>query len=163
LLVVGLAREAIERLFQHGAQIRARRGKARERQVPARVVRHGGGVVERVGVREDRRRERALLPAQAPVLLEPADVADLPERQGEACDALIALHARRSHESIVRYASTKKPLIVTLTGTDLYRDLPDSAEARESLELAERLIVLQDAALAELAPALRRKTRVVYQ
>ena len=56
--------------------------------------------------------------------------------QGEACDALIALHARRSHESIVRYASTKKPLIVTLTGTDLYRDLPDSAEARESLELA---------------------------
>ena len=67
--------------------------------------------------------------------------------QGQACDALIALHARRSHESIVRYASTKKPLIVTLTGTDLYRDLPDSAEARESLALADRLIVLQDAAL----------------
>jgi len=83
--------------------------------------------------------------------------------QGQACDALIALHARRSHESIVRYASTKKPLIVTLTGTDLYRDLPDSAEARESLALADRLIVLQDAALEELAPGLRGKTRVVYQ
>jgi putative glycosyltransferase (TIGR04348 family) len=83
--------------------------------------------------------------------------------EGQACDALIALHARRSHESIARYAGTKKPLIVTLTGTDLYRDLPDSAEARESLELADRLIVLQDAALAELAPPLKAKTRVVYQ
>ena len=83
--------------------------------------------------------------------------------EGQACDALIALHARRSHESIARYAGTKKPLIVTLTGTDLYRDLPDCAEARESLELADRLIVLQDAALAELAPPLKAKTRVVYQ
>jgi putative glycosyltransferase (TIGR04348 family) len=82
---------------------------------------------------------------------------------GEPCDALIALHARRSHESIARYASLKKPLIVTLTGTDLYRDLPESAEARASLELADRLIVLQDAALAELDASMRDKARVVYQ
>jgi putative glycosyltransferase (TIGR04348 family) len=87
------------------------------------------------------------------------------EWTGDACDALIALHARRSHASIVRYREKQgaAPLIVTLTGTDLYRDLPDSAEARESLELADRLIVLQDAAPAELEPRLRRKTRVVYQ
>ena len=87
------------------------------------------------------------------------------EWAGEACDALIALHARRSHGSIVRYRREQggAPLVVTLTGTDLYRDLPDSAEARESLELADRLIVLQDAALAGLEPRLRRKTRVVYQ
>ena len=82
---------------------------------------------------------------------------------GEPCDALIALHARRSHESIARYAGTKKPLIVTLTGTDLYRDLPESAEARASLEVADRLIVLQDAALAELDASVRDKARVVYQ
>jgi putative glycosyltransferase (TIGR04348 family) len=82
---------------------------------------------------------------------------------GEPCDALIALHARRSHESIARFAASKKPLVVTLTGTDLYRDLPDSAEARNSLELAHRLIVLQDAALAELDPSVRDKARVVYQ
>jgi putative glycosyltransferase (TIGR04348 family) len=82
---------------------------------------------------------------------------------GEACDALIALHARRSADSIARYAGTQKPLIVTLTGTDLYRDLPDSAEARASLELANRLIVLQDAALTELAASVRHKARVVYQ
>jgi putative glycosyltransferase (TIGR04348 family) len=84
---------------------------------------------------------------------------------GERCDGLIALHARRSHDSIVKFRQQRPgaPLIVVLTGTDLYRDLPGSAEARRSLELADRLIVLQEAALAELAPALRKKTRVVYQ
>ena len=82
---------------------------------------------------------------------------------GEPCDALIALHARRSHESIARYAASKKPLVVTLTGTDLYRDLPASAEARASLEAADRVIVLQDAALTEVDPAIRPKVRVVYQ
>jgi len=83
--------------------------------------------------------------------------------QGERCDALIALHARRSHESIVRFSETGKPLVVTLTGTDLYRDLPDSAEARRSLELADRVIVLQEAALDSLDARTRGKTRVVYQ
>ena len=85
--------------------------------------------------------------------------------EGEPCDALIALHARRSHDSIARYRQKQggAPLVVTLTGTDLYRDLPDSPEARESLEAADRLIVLQEAALDELAPPLRAKARVVYQ
>jgi putative glycosyltransferase (TIGR04348 family) len=83
--------------------------------------------------------------------------------QGEPCDALIALHARRSHESVVRYSEERKPLIVVLTGTDLYRDLPQSAEARRSLELADRVIVLQDAALRELDARTRKKARVVYQ
>src|ERR671936_854052 len=87
------------------------------------------------------------------------------EWQGEACDALIALHAKRSHGSVARYREAKPdaPLVVTLTGTDLYRDLPDSAEARASLEAADRVIVLQDAALDELDTAVRDKPRVVYQ
>ena len=87
------------------------------------------------------------------------------EWQGEACDALIALHAKRSHGSVMRYRDKNPgaPLVVTLTGTDLYRDLPASAEARASLEAADRVIVLQDAALDELEPAVRAKARVVYQ
>ena len=85
--------------------------------------------------------------------------------QGEPCDALVALHARRSHDSIVCYreAHPSAPLVVVLTGTDLYRDLPGSREARRSLELADRIIVLQEAALASLQGATRRKARVVYQ
>ncbi|MDA1118470.1 MAG: TIGR04348 family glycosyltransferase, partial [Proteobacteria bacterium] len=87
------------------------------------------------------------------------------EWDGKPCTLLIALHARRSHESIARYraAHPHGPLCVVLTGTDLYRDLPGSTQARHSLELADRIIVLQDDALQLLAAPLRRKTRVVYQ
>jgi putative glycosyltransferase (TIGR04348 family) len=84
---------------------------------------------------------------------------------GAPCDLLLALHATRSHASVARYRAEHphRPLAVVLTGTDLYRDLPASAAARRSLELADRLIVLQDEALRRLSPRLRRKTRVVYQ
>ena len=85
--------------------------------------------------------------------------------QGEPCDTLIALHARRSHVSISRFRQERPgaPLAVVLTGTDLYRDLPASQEARQSLELADRLVVLQDAALLELPAPFRKKAHVVYQ
>jgi putative glycosyltransferase (TIGR04348 family) len=84
---------------------------------------------------------------------------------GEPCDLLLALHARRSHASIFNYRTNfpAGPLVVTLTGTDLYKDLPASREARESLRLADRVIVLQDDALSLLDRATRRKARVVYQ
>jgi putative glycosyltransferase (TIGR04348 family) len=77
-------------------------------------------------------------------------------------DLMLALHARRSHASIKAFPRGK-PLVVALTGTDVYRDIHESDEARESLELAERLIVLQPRATKELAPRLRSKTRVVVQ
>src|ERR1051325_5525690 len=53
--------------------------------------------------------------------------------ESEPCDALGAPPARRSPPSPARYRKHRAPppLVVTLTGTDLYRDLPDSAEARE--------------------------------
>lgn len=82
-----------------------------------------------------------------------------------AADLMIALHARRSHESIKRYAAhcPQRPLIVVLTGTDLYRDIQHDAGAQESMRLATRMVVLQEAGLSELAPTMRRKTRVIYQ
>jgi putative glycosyltransferase (TIGR04348 family) len=81
---------------------------------------------------------------------------------GQPADAMLALHARRSHLSIKAFPADR-PLVVALTGTDVYRDINESAEARESLELARRLIVLQPMAARELAPRLRRKVRVVVQ
>lgn len=83
------------------------------------------------------------------------------EWSGEA-DAMLALHARRSHESMARF-SRDKPLVLALTGTDVYRDIHQSAEARESLELADRLIVLQPRAATELPLRLRKKVGVVVQ
>jgi putative glycosyltransferase (TIGR04348 family) len=77
-------------------------------------------------------------------------------------DAMLALHARRSYPSIKTFSSDKL-LVVALTGTDVYRDIHDSPEARESLELADRLIVLQPKAIEELPRRLRKKARVVVQ
>lgn len=77
-------------------------------------------------------------------------------------DAMLALHARRSYPSIKTFSSDKL-LIVALTGTDVYRDIHESPEARESLELAGRLIVLQPKAAAELPRHLRKKVSVVVQ
>ena len=83
----------------------------------------------------------------------------------DTTDLMLALHARRSHASILAFSRLHptRPLVVALTGTDIYRDIHDSAEAQESLELASRFIVLQPAALAELTPTKRRLARVVIQ
>src|SRR5262245_44289904 len=81
---------------------------------------------------------------------------------GTAADAMLALHARRSHASIRAFPAGKL-LVVALTGTDVYRDIHESPEARESLELAQRLIVLQPRAALELPARLRKKVRVVVQ
>ena len=85
--------------------------------------------------------------------------------EGESYDALIALHARRSHDSIKRFhlEHPDSPMIVALTGTDLYRDLQSDERTRESLELATRLIILQPQAFDALPEHLHAKTRVVYQ
>lgn len=87
------------------------------------------------------------------------------EYDGRPCDLLVALHARKSYDSIRRFRqlSPNLPLVVVLTGTDLYGDLPSSGEARRSLELATRLVALQERALEEIPPRLQRKTHVIYQ
>src|SRR5687767_9103591 len=81
---------------------------------------------------------------------------------GAPADAMLALHARRSHASIKAFPHDK-PLVVALTGTDVYRDIHESADAQESLNLAHRLIVLQPRAADELSQGLRKKVRVVVQ
>jgi putative glycosyltransferase (TIGR04348 family) len=83
----------------------------------------------------------------------------------EQVDLLIALHARRSHSSIVRFRQQHPhgPIVLALTGTDVYRDIHVNARARKSLNLADRIIVLQPQALRELAPPERKKARVIYQ
>lgn len=84
---------------------------------------------------------------------------------GEGSEMMIALHARRSHPSIKRYAALypERPLVVVLTGTDLYRDIHSDEAAKESLEIATALIVLQGLGPKELEPRHRAKTRVIYQ
>jgi len=91
-----------------------------------------------------------------------------PVRGGRIDDAvaLLALHARRSHEAIAAWRDQRgeRALVVTLTGTDLYKDLPaGDAAALRSISLADRLVVLQDDAPSHLPAAFRAKSRVVFQ
>jgi putative glycosyltransferase (TIGR04348 family) len=87
------------------------------------------------------------------------------EYRDEVCDVLVALHARRSSAAVAafRRAHPHGPLIVVLTGTDVYGDIRTDAHARQSLEMASRLVVLQRLAIEELPKHLRSKARVVLQ
>jgi putative glycosyltransferase (TIGR04348 family) len=77
----------------------------------------------------------------------------------------IALHARRSATIVRRFRQSHPatPIVVVLTGTDLYHDLASSQDALESLRLADALVVLQDDAIQYLPHEYRNKSHVVYQ
>ena len=78
---------------------------------------------------------------------------------------LIALHAYRSHQSLVQFKKKypSRPIVLMLTGTDLYRDMQNHSEVLQSMEMADQLIVLQSSALDSIPPSLRYKAQVIYQ
>lgn len=93
---------------------------------------------------------------------------DGPAAQDDAC--MLALHARRSADSIAAWArargangSLAPGLAVVLTGTDLYRDILSDAPAQASIRMAERLVVLQERGPDALPPALRERAVVILQ
>jgi putative glycosyltransferase (TIGR04348 family) len=100
--------------------------------------------------------------------LEPVAEVEIRAPYDDAIDGevLIALHARRSAEAIARWRArdAKAPVVLVLTGTDLYRDLDrGDVEALHSLQCASRIAVLQEAALDRLDPADRAKAVVIVQ
>ena len=78
---------------------------------------------------------------------------------------MIALHARRSAESIAAWSAAhpQRGLAVVLTGTDLYRDIITDSGAQRSLVQAQVLVVLQERAPQALPESVRSKARVVFQ
>jgi putative glycosyltransferase (TIGR04348 family) len=92
-----------------------------------------------------------------------------PDKFANQDDVMIALHARRSADSVQAWtqsrASQQLPqnLIVALTGTDLYRDIQADAAAQASLDVASRLIVLQELAPRGLRQEWQAKTEVIFQ
>jgi putative glycosyltransferase (TIGR04348 family) len=87
------------------------------------------------------------------------------EWDGAHADCLIALHARRSADSIKAFASAHpdEPLVVVLTGTDLYRDIETDQSAQRSLTLATHLVVLNELGAKKVPARVRRKTTVIVQ
>lgn len=78
---------------------------------------------------------------------------------------LIALHAYRSHQSIVEFKKKypNRHIVLILTGTDLYRDMENHSEVIQSMEMADQLITLQSSALDSIPASLRYKAQVIYQ
>ena len=83
--------------------------------------------------------------------------------EGAACDLLVALHATKSASSVARFRAQRPgaPIVLTLTGTDVYGD--GLASAGATLEAAWRIVVLQAGAVEAVPDAARRKVRVVVQ
>ena len=84
---------------------------------------------------------------------------------GKDTDLLIALHAYRSHSSIhaFKLAYPNRPLILILTGTDLYRDMANHPEVHKSMALADALVVLQTEALRCIPAKWHHKVTVIHQ
>lgn len=79
--------------------------------------------------------------------------------------AMLALHARRSADSIQAWAQAHpgRGLAVVLTGTDLYRDIDNDLSAQRSLVRAQQLVVLQELGAQHLPPEHRAKARAIFQ
>lgn len=93
------------------------------------------------------------------------DVAVTGSWSGEPVDALVALHARKSAASVRRFAEERPdvPLVLALTGTDLYRDLAEVAEARDALDHADALVVLQQLGVEQVPEPHRSRVWVIHQ
>jgi putative glycosyltransferase (TIGR04348 family) len=78
---------------------------------------------------------------------------------------MIALHARRSAAAVAAWKRVRPaaPLVVVLTGTDLYRDIATDPMARASLRLADALVVLNAHGPQALDAESRGKCHVVLQ
>ena len=88
-----------------------------------------------------------------------------PDAHAAADTLMLALHARRSADAIQNWARAHpgRGLAVVLTGTDLYQDIASDPLAQRSLQLAQRLVVLQELGAQALPPECRDKARVVFQ
>src|SRR5262245_43694124 len=61
---------------------------------------------------------------------------------GQKCDMMLALHARKSFPAIAQYRERfpNGPLVLALTGTDLYHDFRRSRPAQKAAAWAARLV-----------------------
>ncbi len=90
----------------------------------------------------------------------------LTEYDGSPCDAMLAIHAWRSAESISRYRSAfpRAPLIVCLAGTDIYRFQKSHPEiTHQSMRHADSLVCLHDWVNRAIPRTQRKKLRVIRQ
>lgn len=98
-----------------------------------------------------------------------AEISGMDERcemRGQDCDLLIALHAYRSAAAVRRWKHhfPDRPLVLLLTGTDLYQFQIDEPEiTHTSMALADRLVGLHDLVWQNVPQNYRHKLSVIRQ
>ncbi len=85
--------------------------------------------------------------------------------RGAGCDVLIALHAVKSAAVVAdfRRSYPGRPVVVTLTGTDVFQDGSTAGVLAKTLARADRIITLQNQMGAAVPSEHRAKVRVIFQ
>jgi putative glycosyltransferase (TIGR04348 family) len=85
---------------------------------------------------------------------------------GRPADLMVAVHAWRSAAAIARFKASHpaRPVILQLSGTDIYQYMDsDPAPTLRSMELADRLVALNDLAWRAVPTRLRSRLIVIHQ
>jgi putative glycosyltransferase (TIGR04348 family) len=85
---------------------------------------------------------------------------------GQPADLMVAVHAWRSAAAVERFKSMypARPVIVQLSGTDIYHYIDvDPVRTLRSMELADRLVALNDLAWRVVPKRLRARLGVIHQ
>src|SRR5258708_35656377 len=85
---------------------------------------------------------------------------------GQPADLMVAVHAWRSAAAIEKFKAKyhDRPVILQLSGTDIYGYLAsDPAPTLRSMQLADRLVALNDLAWRGVPKRLRAKLDVIHQ
>jgi putative glycosyltransferase (TIGR04348 family) len=84
----------------------------------------------------------------------------------EPADLMVALHAWRSAAAVERFRCLypHRPLLVALTGTDIYRFIHEQPDVTlRSLDLADRLVGLHELVPAAIPQRYHDKVSIIYQ
>jgi putative glycosyltransferase (TIGR04348 family) len=78
---------------------------------------------------------------------------------------MIALHARKSAPAALRWKAFRPdaPLVLVMTGTDLYRDIQTDATAQACMACADKVVVLNELGARPLPAAIQPRARVLLQ
>ena len=89
-----------------------------------------------------------------------------PDYDGRPADLMVAVHAWRSAAAIEKFKSTypARPVVLQLSGTDIYHYIDaDPVPTLRSMELADRLVALNDLAWRVVPKQLRPRLVVIHQ
>jgi putative glycosyltransferase (TIGR04348 family) len=85
---------------------------------------------------------------------------------GRPADLMVAVHAWRSADAVTRFKALhpERPVVLQLSGTDIYGYLrTDPAPTLRAMELADRLVGLNDLAGRAVPKRLRKRLRIIHQ